>query len=214
MGNIITSSIKNQSSLMSGSSIDFNKITETLLPYLITISIVIFTIGFIIGYNLIYMLSGSNTPLQKRERSLYLDNSMFDPSMSNPLLYLFVTIAALGAIIYVLQTKVTNKNKKDARAGVDIAVALSCALFICSVIFLFFIRKNNTVAIDSYFYILVSALILYFALLVLIILYHNKLNNLNQDDIIKSIDMTDTYNIQNAMTAFVVIYGIYGVLSL
>jgi hypothetical protein len=117
---------------------------------------------------------------------------------------------------------VKDKNRSQAKAGIRTAVGLAWGLFVLTAIVAPIAVRYAKIPITSYYYLIATALVFYFTCTVVIVIFHNKLSNVdptsktlsNVDPTSKTFNMTDTHNIQNGLIAGVIAYGIGALLML
>jgi len=180
------------------------------------ISLVLLFIGIGIGvlgpylYNK-YATQGMRGFLAERGE-VFKESGVKSTVKYGPTIFLLaIAFCFLVGVVYVVENQVkNNKDKSKARDGVRTAVGLAWGLFVLTAIIAPFALHYAKIPITSYYYLIATVLVFYFTCIVVIIIFHSKLSNVTNTQY----NTTDTHNIQNALIAGLVAYGIGALLLL
>jgi len=181
------------------------------------ISLLLLFIGIGIGVGGPYLYKNFSTQGMRSfmddRLSTFEESGAQTTSQYGPIFFLLaVAFCFLVAVSYVLENQVKDKNRSQAKAGIRTAVGLAWGLFVLTAIVAPIAVRYAKIPITSYYYLIATALVFYFTCTVVIVIFHNKLSNV--DPTSKTFNMTDTHNIQNGLIAGVIAYGIGALLML
>lgn len=181
------------------------------------ISLLLLFIGIGIGvggpylYNK-YATQGMRSFLAERGE-VFKESGVENTVQYGPTIFLLaVAFCFLVGVSYVLENQVKDKDRSQAKAGIRTAVGLAWGLFVLTAIVAPIAVRYAKIPITSYYYLIATALVFYFTCIAVIIIFHNRLSNV--DPTSKTFNMTDTHNIQNGLIAGVIAYGIGALLML
>ena len=204
---------------MSGSggsscSIDQDKLNRNYNLSVTLVGIVLFIVGIVFGIGGPYLFKRMNPSNPIKERAAtFIQSGPQKTAQYGPTIVLFtIAFCFLVGILYVLENRVRNKSKEDAKRGIQTAVGLAWGLFVLTAILVPFAVHYAHIPLGSYYYFFATAFVFYFTCVVVIIIFHNKLRNVDPTN--ETLDMTDTHNIQNGLIAGLVAYGIGAFLML
>lgn len=175
----------------------------------VSVGICAFIAGMIICYLLFYHSSTLATVVNKAVKNNY-NSARSGPDYSPAILLFAIGLCFTGGIAYVLQNQVFLDDKNKSIDGIKTAIGLSWALFFIAAILIPNAMSSAKISADSKYYLVASLFTFYFATIVAIILFFNKLHTLPTS--LEEIDKTNTSNLQMGLIAATVAYGIAGIM--